>query len=131
MQIYYFTRTGRCKDLAEKLAKRENATSHFIDDGKDWSGPVNFVKGGGAAAKKQALSVNYTPVLENEQIVLIFPVWAGTFPPAVRTFLSENPNKDIIAIPTSLGTKLKEREHFVKIYDLVGKVIDLPEKISI
>ena len=61
----------------------------------------------------------------------MFPIWAGTFPPAVRSFLQTEGREQIIAIPTSLGSVLKDREGFLKIFDLVGKDISAPEDIEL
>ncbi len=69
----------------------------------------------------------YTRTQRSEKIVLVFPVWAGTYPPAVRSFLQQNTGVDIVAIPSSLGTKLKDRDAFTAVIDLIGKEITAPD----
>lgn len=124
MQIYYYTRTGRSKKIASKLGEKYGLEINEITDDENWNGAINFLKGGAfACQKKETLAIYDKPNLE-KQIILVFPIWAGSFPPAVRNFVENNSN--IIAVPTSLGTKLKEREKFVEIFDLVGKEISVP-----
>ncbi len=128
MQIYYYTRTGRSKKIAEDLAEHHGIQANQISDGVDWSGVMQFMRGGYMSVKKQALPVNYPPVQADEPMILVFPVWAGSFPPAVRTFLGENNHRNnITAVPTSLSSKLSDREGFAGVVDLIGKVISTPE----
>ncbi len=127
MQVYFFTRTNRSEKIAQDIAKANNVTANKITDGIDWSGPIKFLKGGAMSSSKKDVKANYEKVNDNETIVLVFPVWAGSFPPAIRTFVNENSRGNIIAVPTSLGTKLKDRDGFKKIIDLVGKEIETPD----
>ncbi len=87
MQIYYFTRTGRCEKIANEIAKANGATANKITDEKDWSGAGNFLRGGFMSSTKKQVPIKFSPVNENEDLVLVFPIWAGSFPPAVRSFL--------------------------------------------
>lgn len=135
MQIYYYTRTNRSKKIAEDLAKKHGISYNQlnqISDGKDWSGKRNFLRGGAMASAKKTLPAVYKGPVQNKKIVLIFPVWAGSLPPAVRTFVqgvtsNQSTKFEIIAVPTSLGTKLKERSFFSQVIDLVGKEISIKD----
>lgn len=129
MQIYYFTRTNRSKDIAEKLAKRYNARAQRITDGKNWAGALNYIKAGFMSTRKKSLPATYNKPSSNEPILLVFPIWAGTFPPVVRTFVNEVGRENITAIPTSLGSTLKDRSGFVQIIDLVGDSISAPTEL--
>ncbi len=129
LQIYYYTRTGRSKTVAEVIANKYYEGTNEITDSEKWNGPLGFLKGGAKAARKENISIMYPKINNEDDIVLVFPIWAGSFPPAVRTFLEENPCRDkMIIMPTSLGTKLKDREGFKQIIDLVGK--DIMEALS-
>ena len=66
---------------------------------------------------------------KGEQVALVFPIWADNFPPAVRAFVQAVGRENIIAIPTSLGSTLKDRAGFQKVIDLVGKEIAAPDKL--
>ena len=129
MKIYYFTRTGRSKLIAEELAARYDIKPLEINDDIDWQGVGGYVKAAYKAVRKEALPARYVKPNEDDDIILVFPIWAGTFPPAVRTFVEKEGRSNTICIPTSGGSKLKDRDGFKKIIDLVGKNIVTPETI--
>lgn len=129
MQIYYFTRSGRSQKIAEELAARFAVQANQISDGKRWSGSIGYIKAGYMSATGKPLPASYQKPTDDAPIILVFPIWAGTFPPAVKTFVNEVGRQNITAIPTSLGSTLKDREGFAKVIDLVGKVISAPEVV--
>ena len=129
MQIYYFTRTERSKRIAEELAAHHSVQAQGINDGKSWDGTLGYLRAGFLSATKKSLPTTYHKPADDEPIVLVFPVWAGTFPPAVRTFTAEVGRERITAVPTSLGSTIKDRQGFAKVIDLVGSSISAPEEL--
>lgn len=129
MQVYYFTRTNRSKKIAETLAARYGAAVQKIDDGKSWTGATGFIKAGFMSVNKKGLPATYVEPAADEPIILVFPVWADTFPPAVKTFIDAVGRARIIAVPTSLSSTIKDRAGFAKVIDLVGKEISAPEDL--
>lgn len=129
MQIYYFTRTGRSKAIAEQLAERYNTSAMVIDDHRDWSGKINYIKAGAAAMSGKLIPAEYEKPDISDSIIIVFPLWAGTMPPAVKTFVQDIGKEHITAIVTSLGSKLKDRDGFKNIIDLVGNDISLPKDL--
>lgn len=127
MQIYYYTRTGRGKKIALELQEKYGYPINQITDDKKWDGALNYIKAGAMACQKKTVQASYKEPNKDQDIILLFPVWAGTFPPTVRSFLEKNSRENIIAIPSSLGTKFKDRDGFKDIYDLVGKEISAPD----
>ncbi len=130
MQVYFFTRTGRSEKAAVEIASRYGVNANRIDDGRKWSGPWGFFRGGMLASMKKILPSEYVKPVPGEQILLFFPLWASSFPPAVRGFVRDEGRENIICLPTSDGSTLKDREGFAGIYDLVGKEIVLPDNIE-
>ena len=118
MHVYYFTRTGRSKKIAEELAAKQGVSPRAIGDGKNWRGPIGWLRTG--------LPAYYEKPSAGETVAVVFPIWADGFPPAVRTFVQEVGRENIIALPTSLSSMLKDREGFQKIIDLAGKEISTP-----
>ena len=56
------------------------------------SGPGKFLKGGGSVIKKELVglkAIEHDPA-GYERIILLCPVWASSFPPAIRTFLTDH-----------------------------------------
>ena len=129
MQVYYFTRTGRSKQVAEELAERYETKAQEIADDVNWQGAMGYLKAGYESFKKETRPARYNKPVADEELILVFPVWAGTFPPAVRSFLEREGREKVICMPTSIGSKLKDREGFVKVIDLVGKEIETPASI--
>ncbi|MBC8570188.1 flavodoxin [Zongyangia hominis] len=129
MFIYYFTRTGRSKQIAQAIASQQGTVALPITDGKNWSGLWGYLKAGAMALRGKGLPAVYQSPAGDERAVVVFPVWAGHLPPAVKTFALEVGRGRIIAIPTSLGGQLRDREGFVKIMDLVGKEISAPQSL--
>ena len=129
MQVYYFTRTGRSKKIAEELAERYETKAQEIADDVNWQGAMGYLKAGYEAFKKETRPARYNKPTADEELILVFPVWAGTFPPAVRTFLEREGRAKVICMPTSIGSKLNDRDGFAKVIDLVGKEIETPTSI--
>ena len=129
MQVYYFTRTGRSKKIADELAARYETKAQEIADDVNWQGAMGYLKAGYESFKKETRPARYNKPVADEELILVFPVWAGTFPPAVRSFLEMEGRAKVICMPTSIGSKLKDRDGFVKVIDLVGKTITTPESI--
>ncbi len=130
MQIYYYTRTGRSERIAEKIAQKHGVEAKKIEDTEDWKGLYKFLKGGYMSAKKEKIVAKYEKPTDGDDIVLVFPIWAGSFPPTVRTFIDEVSRNRIVLIPTSLTSKLSDRDGFIRVTDLIGKNIDdLPLEI--
>ncbi len=128
--VYYYTRTGRSKAVAQKIAAEYNTTARAITDNENWNGVIGFIKGGAKASKKETTPITYDKPQATGDIVLVFPLWAAGYPPAVQSFIDDNGRERIIAIPTSLGTKLKSRDGFKKVIDLVGKeIMDIEIKL--
>lgn len=130
MQIYYFSRTGRSKAIAEQIASRYHTTARTIDDHRNWNGKVNYMKAGAAALSGKTIPVDYIKPDMADKIIVVFPLWAGTMPPGVKTFVQTVGKENITAIITSLGSKMKQRDGFKKIIDLVGTEITAPEIVE-
>lgn len=129
MQVYYFSRTGRSKKIAEEIADRFNVTARMIDDSKNWNGKINYMKAGAMAMSGKNVPVTYVNPDMTDDITVVFPLWAGAMPPGVKTFAEEVGQDKITAVVTSLGSMLKKRNEFKKVIDLVGKGISAPEEL--
>ncbi len=123
IQVFYYTRTGRSEIVAKSLAEKYNITSHQITEDENYNGVLGFIKGGAKASKKEVTQIKHYDIDKTKTIVLVCPIWAGKFPPAVNTFIQASNRENIILIPTSLKTKLKDRENYKQVVDLIGKDI--------
>lgn len=129
MQIYFFTRSGRSEHIARQLAVRYETKVRRITDHRNWQGKINYIKAGYMSATNKSLPADYKKPDSESSIAVVFPLWAGTFPPAVKTFIDEVGRENIICVVTSLGSKLKDRQGFINVIDLVGDKIQVPTKL--
>ncbi len=121
--VYYFSRTGVSEAMAKKLAENLNVKAHKLDDGMNWNGMFGFIKGGFYASTKKSIPAKYEDPKADENILLVMPLWAGGFPPAVRGFIDKIGRNRITLVVTSMSSELKDREGFVRVIDIKGKDI--------
>jgi flavodoxin len=121
IRVYYFTRTGDSRKIAESIASQTGGSVFAIQDHENWSGPAGYLRAGYYASSKKSVPADYEKPQDGDVIYLCFPVWAGSFPPAVRTFLSTISRDRIIAVPSSLGSQLKDQDGFIKVISVIGK----------
>lgn len=121
VRVYYFTRTGDSAKIASSVAAQTGGTVFQITDGKNWHGPFGFLRGGFYASAKKALPAKYEKPQAGDAVYVCFPIWASSFPPAVRTFVDEVGRERIVAVPTSMSSPLNDREGFQKIIEVIGK----------
>lgn len=127
MQVYYFSRTGRSKEIADQLASRYHTAARVIDDHKNWNGKGNYMKAAIMALMGKAIPADYTEPDISDEIIVVFPLWAGTMPPGIKTFVNTVGKENITAVITSLGSTMKRRDGFKKVIDLVGENIAAPD----
>ena len=94
--VVYYSMSGNTARIAEEIAKRVNADLIRLVPQKAYpdKGFKKFLWGGKSAlmGDRPALEA-YDFADEYDLVVLGAPVWAGTFAPPIRTFLSENNGK--------------------------------------
>ncbi len=92
--IVFYSLSGNSRYVAEKMATLLNADLISIAPAKAYpnSGFKKFFWGGKSALmgdKPQLESYTFDPTAY-DSIILGGPVWAGTFPPPLRTFVEDN-----------------------------------------
>jgi menaquinone-dependent protoporphyrinogen IX oxidase len=113
--IYYYTLTGNCKDIAEKIAMKLNCEAEKIIDTKKRisKGFLRFLNGGSAVKKEvaQIEEVNNIPG-KFDRIIIVTPFWASSPTPAIRGFLQKYEEdlkgKKLGLALTNLGTDPEE-----------------------
>lgn len=120
-RVYYFTRTGDSEKIAASIAAQTGGSCFRISDGRDWAGPANYIKAGYYASSRKSLPASYEKPGAEDIIYLCFPIWAGSFPPAVRTFIEETGRGRIIAVPSSISSHLSDPAGFAGLIEVIGK----------
>ena len=85
MLVAYYSRSGKTKIVAKKIAEKLGADCEEIIDKTNYKGIFGFIKGGYTAAKHK--STNIEPLKHNPEqydlVVLCSPMWAGNIAPAL------------------------------------------------
>ncbi len=128
MQVYYFTRTGNSKHIANQIACSHNLKALEISDAQNWSGIRNFIRAGAMATMREVLPISYPAVNPLNSIILVFPIWAGTLPPAVRSFLEHTNANRITAVVLSAHSSLNFTDslYFANVFQIKGKQFIAP-----
>lgn len=94
--IAFYSRSGVTRKTCETLAKileglGTSAAVEEIIDHKDRTGIGGYVIAGKDAAMKKSTTIDppQKNPAEYDMLVLAMPVWAFTFPPAIRTYLEQ------------------------------------------
>ena len=93
--VVYYSRTGNTKKVCQELAARLGADCEEIIATKSRSGIWGYLMGGRDAAKNTPAvikPVKYDPG-QYDLVVIGTPVWVGTMPPAIRTYIAGNNDK--------------------------------------
>lgn len=92
--VVYYSLEGNTDYVAGKIAERTGAELLRLRPEKEYRDKwfSKFIWGGKSAmmAESPALEPYNADLTSYERIIFGFPVWAGTFAPPLRTFVSEN-----------------------------------------
>ncbi|MBN2407790.1 MAG: flavodoxin [Elusimicrobia bacterium] len=114
-----YSRTGKTKKLAGKIAPVLSADTDEIIDKKKRKGVLGFIIGGFDALKEKLTDIEISENPADYDIVVIgTPVWAGNVTPAVRRYLTDNKLKSAAFFATSGSGR--EDKTFVSMAKLAG-----------
>ncbi|MBN2057781.1 MAG: hypothetical protein JW782_03190 [Candidatus Saganbacteria bacterium] len=93
--IICYSRTGRNKKLAQQLQQILRCDMEELIDRTDRSGWWNYLLAGRDSMFKKMTTIE--PEIKNLEsfdiIIISTPLWVGTIPPAIRTFLRRDKQK--------------------------------------
>lgn len=113
MGIYYFTRTGNSKRVAEKIGEKLHITPVELKDDVNWKGIGAYFKFQAYVKGKKELRLQKDlDVSDKDRLIVVFPVWGSRMPPTVTAFLREVPVEKVDLVATSMGDRLKGGEVF-------------------
>src|SRR6056297_980641 len=85
--VVYYSRTGRTRYAAEKLAEHLGADIEEIVEAKSRSGMMGWLGAARDTVTDRATELSSThDTAGRPMVVLAMPVWASAAPPAVRTY---------------------------------------------
>ena len=89
--IVSYSRSGGCQQLADWASQCLSCPHERIETLKPYSGVLGFIRGGYGALSGSEPPI--APLAHNpadfDEVLLIFPVWAGSFPPPVASYLTQ------------------------------------------
>ena len=86
--VLYFTRTGNCRKVAEKIASQIGVKAIEINDHRNWDGVIGYIKAGFYSSSNKNVTIAVSDEYINaDQYIVVSPIWAGKPAPAIHAFL--------------------------------------------
>ncbi len=127
-KVFFFTRSGNSKRIAEKIADKTGAELVEIKDNMNWKGIWGFIKGGFYAVRNKTVEITYDSIVSSEDIcVLVSPVWGGVVTPSASAFLKKVDASRVVLVVNSGGegyekALLKAEEKHGKFFGKAGLI---------
>ena len=127
--IVYYTRTGYTEKIVNQLTQKIEADIEIIDDNKDRSGIIGYIKSAYDNIKKDRPKIKelkYKPA-DYEFIVIATPVWVSKMAAPIRSFVYKYKNdiNKAVFITSQKGPVMQ------KVFDDMRKVLTKKEEFSI
>lgn len=127
--VVFYSRTGNTRRVGEEIAKNLNADIDEIIDKKKRSGIIGWLRCVKDAFFKKLTEIENKKRPEEYDIAIIgTPVWAGTIPPAIRTYLSQNKFNKTAFFCTYGTDKSKTFNEMAKLSTKPQAVLELKDK---
>lgn len=112
--VLYYSRTGNTAQLAKEISDELECDLEEIDDEMDRSGIIGFLRSGWHTVreKKANLKPIQKDLSEYDLLVMGFPIWNSSIPPAIRTLI-EQKEQDYseIALFSTMGGRGVDKAH--------------------
>lgn len=132
-KVFYFSRSGNSKRIAQKIGDSLKAQVYQIDDGIDWSGFKGYLKAIYYSIANKDINVNVnTNFNKEDEIILVGPLWVEGLAPTIKSFLKKYPYKTINLVISSKASRirLKDKNQFKSITEIIEKDKNEDEAIN-
>lgn len=124
-RVIYFSRSGKCKMVADKIAQELNCGTSEITDNVSWKGFFGFMRGGFYSLNQRLTQVTVEDGFEAkdaDNIIFIVPLWAGGTAPAGYSYLKKEISniKNLFMLICSDGTEATKA--YAKLEEMVGPI---------
>lgn len=117
--IYYFTRTGHCRRIANKIASQLKLSANQIKDDINWKGWRAYFKFQSYAKGKKPIKLDYEGDIHSyDHLIIVSPVWGSRMPPSVKQFADQVSGDKIDLIVSSRMDKMRGTERFHRVIHL-------------
>jgi hypothetical protein len=119
-KVVFFTRTGTCQRVAEKISDKLFCEAVQISDNKNWKGFLGFIKAGFYSSTNRNVKIDIPGNLLDavDDYIVVAPLWAGGLAPAIMALFRAIPIEKVHLVVTSDGSYLKNRLGYKSIYDI-------------
>ena len=93
--VVVYSRSGNTRRLAREISGNFDGDLEDLEDLKDRSGILGYLRSGWDSFRGKETeigSIKYDPS-DYQLVILGFPIWAGSIPPAIRTYLRKEGDK--------------------------------------
>jgi flavodoxin len=119
IKVIYFTRSGRSKRVAEKIAALLSSEIVQVKDNMNWNGIFGFIKAGFYSSTNKKVNIEIVGNLDNvDEFIVVTPLWAGGLAPASKAFLKTIPLNQTHLVVTSDGSSLGDRSGYKSVNDI-------------
>ncbi|MFP4119090.1 MAG: flavodoxin family protein [Candidatus Woesearchaeota archaeon] len=122
--VVYYSRSGNTKKAVEELTKHVRADTYELVDHRNRKGFLGWLGAGRDAVKKKLTEIDAPTNVPSRYpvVVLATPNWAGTIPPAMRTYMMKYMEgaKEVAFLVTQGGKR--QKKILAELEELSGKI---------
>jgi len=90
IKVIYYTRTGKSKLVAERIARAFSVDPIEIKDDENWTGKSGYVKGLIDARRHKDVDITLSKSVDlDDEFIIVSPNWAEVPVPAVEKFIMD------------------------------------------
>lgn len=121
-KIYYFTRTGNCKRIADSLSKKLSCEPEQILDNQNWNGWLGWLKAGFYSSLDRKVEIHVPEDLQDAaEKIIVTPIWANKIVPAVRELLKLIPARSVHLVVSSIDTQINTPAGYLSVTNITQK----------
>ncbi len=115
--VVYYSRTGNSKKVAEILAKELGVEPIRIVSDMNWKGFFGYMKAGYYSMTKKTVPIRLEGQISDEdEIILVTPLWAGDIAVEAHTFIEKYNGSNIHMVVLSKASEVKNQERFKSVH---------------
>ncbi len=115
--VVYYSRTGNSKKVAEILAKELGVEPIRIVSDMNWKGFFGYMKAGYYSMTKKIVPIRLEGQISDEdEIILVTPLWAGDVAVEAHTFIEKYNGSNIHMVVLSKASEVKNQERFKSVH---------------
>lgn len=129
--IVYFSRTGNSKRIAEKIGARLSGKVIRLSDNVNWDGFMGYLKSAYYTITKKTVEITLSePIRDEDQLIVVTPVWDARPCPAVLKLFQAVSAKDVHLVTTANVSLVKHPESYRSVHEITRRKANEEEMIE-